>query len=119
MRRSSLAKKVKSIYDCQCQVCGTRLETAGGAYAEGAHIKPVGSPHDGPDVLSNLLCLCANCHSRFDKGGFVINDDLIIEDLVGGELHGLVLRVDKRHKPAPAAEFFAYHRSLWVDSDLP
>lgn len=75
IRDTDVARWVKEQYDYTCQVCRTRLETPGGAYAEGAHIRPLGRPHDGPDEPQNILCLCPNCHVVFDAGGFVIAED--------------------------------------------
>lgn len=112
VRRTELSRQVKRLYDYTCQACGERLETSGGPYAEGAHIKPVGRPHDGPDALSNMLCLCANCHVRFDKGGFVISEDHQIEDLVGGDLQGRKLHAAPGHMVSP--ECLAYHRAMWL-----
>lgn len=57
-------------------MCGVRLEGAAGPYAERAHIRPLGSPHDGPDDESNILCLCPNHHALFDLGGVAVADDL-------------------------------------------
>lgn len=66
VRNAEVADSVKRLYDNTCQICGTQLKTAAGTYAEAAHIKPLGIPHEGPDVLENLLCLCPNCHKEFD-----------------------------------------------------
>ena len=51
-----------------------------GRYAEGAHIRPLGYPHDGPDVLGNVLCLCPNDHVRFDYGAIWLDDRLYVVD---------------------------------------
>lgn len=75
VRDTSIARMVKVIHDYQCQVCGIQLRGPAGPYAESAHIQPLGRPHDGPDTLDNLLCLCANHHVLFDCGAFSINDD--------------------------------------------
>ncbi|WP_286425141.1 HNH endonuclease [Myroides marinus] len=53
-----LSKKIKELYNHQCQVCGTVLEIQDLRYAEGAHIKPLDKPHNGEDILENILCLC-------------------------------------------------------------
>jgi hypothetical protein len=53
------------LYDFTCQICGTRLATPAGAYAEICHIKPLGRPHNGPDVPENILCLCPAKGSSF------------------------------------------------------
>jgi hypothetical protein len=65
---------------------GPRLVGSGVPYAEAAHIRPLGAPHDGPDSYENLICLCPNHHTLFDIGGFTIADDL---SLIGidGKLH--------------------------------
>lgn len=75
IRDTKQAQKIKALYDFRCQVCETRLETAIGPYAEAAHIRPLGEPHNGPDTADNILCLCPNHHVLFDKGAFSIADD--------------------------------------------
>ncbi|MFD1731936.1 HNH endonuclease [Deinococcus malanensis] len=80
IRDTAVARAIKVLYDYQCQICGTRLETSEGPYAEAAHIRPLGSPHDGPDSASNLLCLCPNHHVLFDHGGLAVQDNF---DLIG------------------------------------
>ena len=42
--------------------------TDGRRYAEAHHLKPVGQPHNGPDVLPNLICVCPNDHAKLDYG---------------------------------------------------
>ena len=49
-----------------------------GQYSEGAHIRGVGSPHNGPDTPENMLCLCPNDHVLFDKGAIYIDDGLTV-----------------------------------------
>ena len=49
---------------------------------EGAHIRPLGAPHNGPDTLDNTLCLCPNHHVLFDHSGITIDEEL---SLVGVE----------------------------------
>ena len=74
---------VKTLHDHQCQVCGVRLEPPAGPYAEGAHVRPLGSPHEGPDTAGNILCLCPNHHVLLDLGAFSITDDLQLTGLEG------------------------------------
>lgn len=74
VRNTRVSQWVNSVYDFTCQVCGIRLELDAGAYAEGAHIRPLGAPHDGPDRPDNVLCLCPNDHVLFDKGALYISD---------------------------------------------
>jgi putative restriction endonuclease len=106
VRNSAVVNQVKLLHDHRCQVCRTRLETPSGPYAEGAHVKPLGKPHDGPDTKDNVLCLCPNHHVLFDLGAFTIRDDLSLDGLAG-KLHtvsGHVLNV----------EYIRYHRGLFT-----
>lgn len=67
IRDTALARRVKELHDFRCQICGHTLELADGSfYAEAHHIRPLGSPHDGPDRLDNLVCVCPNHHVELD-----------------------------------------------------
>ena len=105
IRDSKLGRQLKKLYDYKCQVCDLQIETDAGFYAEAAHIKPVGSPHDGPDLIENLLCLCPNHHLMFDKGVFFVNEDMSLDGIDGG------LLVHKSH--TISSEFFEYHRGMF------
>lgn len=105
VRDSAIAREVKNLYECKCQVCDLAIETLVGLYAEGAHIRPLGSPHEGPDNRANMLCLCPNHHVMLDGGCLTINDDLSLEGVEGK------LRVLPKHGLDPA--FLAYHRQFW------
>lgn len=109
IRDSKLSKEVKVIYDYKCQVCGIKIPTKVGPYAEGAHIKPLGVPHNGPDTLTNILCLCPNHHVMFDNGAITLNNDLSINDISGG-FDKKKLYVDPVHKIDIGN--VTYHRSL-------
>ena len=98
--------RVKELYGFRCQVCGTRLETAAGPYAESAHIKPLGRPHNGPDVPENTLCLCPNHHVLFDGKAFSINEDLSLAGTEGR------LFVHPRH--IIEKTWLHYHRSQFL-----
>ena len=102
VRDSKIAKKVKSIHNYSCQVCGLAIDTGVGLYAEAAHIQPLGQPHCGPDIEENILCLCPNHHVMFDNGVFTIADDLTLIGIKG------VFRTNKKHKVG--VNFIAYHR---------
>jgi putative restriction endonuclease len=102
VRSTAAAERVKARHEYHCQVCGDRLEVRGGRYAEAAHIRPLGSPHDGPDVEENILCLCPNHHVLFDRGGFTIAGDLALIGLEGR------LRAKPGHPIGQ--EYLAYHR---------
>lgn len=105
VRSTQVSNDVKVMYDYKCQVCEIRLEGASGPYAEGAHIKGLGSPHNGPDVKENILCLCPNHHVLFDRGGITFNDDLSIN----GFSNQLI--VHRSH--SIGVEYVRYHRKLW------
>lgn len=113
IRDSAASRRVKAYYANSCQICGISLVgIAGRRYSEGAHVRPLGRPHLGPDNESNILCLCPNHHTQFDIGGLIVSDDLTVTDAEGN----LVGRVTFRgsHKVDPG--HFDYHRSLWTDS---
>ena len=102
VRDSALARRVKEKHKYACQVCGLVIEGRAGRYAEAAHIRPLGSPHDGPDVEGNVLCLCPNHHVMFDHGSFAVGDE--------GHLLGLPgqLRTARGHRVDP--QHLRYHR---------
>jgi putative restriction endonuclease len=83
VRNTALAQQVKEIHKHACQFCGVQLKTPTGLYAEGAHIKPLGAPHYGPDSADNILCLCPNHHVLFDAGAILIGDDLSLAGAPG------------------------------------
>ncbi|MEV5544396.1 HNH endonuclease [Saccharopolyspora shandongensis] len=91
-RDAKIAEAVKSLHDNRCQFCGTRLALAASFYSEAAHIRGLGSPHYGPDECSNVLCLCPNCHHRFDGFGIYIDDHDVIRQVADGLQIGLLRR---------------------------
>lgn len=95
VRNSAVARSVKKLYADTCQMCGLQLRTAAGTYSEAAHIRPLGIPHRGPDSLSNLLCLCPNCHTQFDGHALTVAPDgtVLKFDVPVGQL-----TVDDRHR---------------------
>lgn len=110
-RDVALAERIKEIYNYQCQVCGDFLEKPGGRIAIGAHIKGLGRPHEGPDHLSNMLCLCPNHHAQFDAFSFYIEKETLT--IKGShKWDGKKIKVDKKHKLN--LEFFNYHKALYL-----
>ncbi|WP_410619514.1 YDG/SRA domain-containing protein [Amycolatopsis sp. cmx-8-4] len=106
VRSTKVVEYVKKIHDHTCQICSTRLSLGSGeGYSEGAHIQALGGLHRGPDVLPNVLCLCANCHVQFDRGAIVIGADrTVVRD---GKPAGSLNELDV-HKVGD--EFLEYHR---------
>lgn len=107
IRSTKVAEKVKHLHDYTCQVCDTRLETPAGGYAEAAHIRALGTPHHGPDVLGNLLCLCPNDHVLFDNGAIYIDQALQVRAASDDKQLG-ALTLKRGHKPDPG--YLSYHR---------
>jgi hypothetical protein len=67
LRDTELARLVKQLHNYQCQLCGHTITLPDGSqYAEAHHIQPLGSPHNGPDSIGNILCLCPNHHAELD-----------------------------------------------------
>ncbi|MBL8505143.1 MAG: HNH endonuclease [Methylobacillus glycogenes] len=102
VRDTKCAKGIKALYEHACQVCGVRIGPNDKAYAEAAHIRALGAPHNGPDTSDNIICLCPNHHVMFDLGLFAINDDLSLLG-VDGKL--------KTHVKHPVSvDHIRYHR---------
>ncbi|GGK22107.1 hypothetical protein GCM10011583_62620 [Streptomyces camponoticapitis] len=109
VRDAALARRVKELHGNQCQVCGVRLQYKGSPYSQAAHIRGLGSPHDGPDELPNLLCLCPNHHILFDGLEIYIDAEGIVRWTHGGERP----RPLRRRSPHPLdEEHLRYHRML-------
>lgn len=87
VRDTKIAYDIKLLYDYECQVCGITIPSKSGRYAEGAHIRPLGRPHDGDDHTNNLICLCPNHHVMLDKGAFSIQDDMSLIGCETGKLN--------------------------------
>jgi putative restriction endonuclease len=104
VRSTAVGESVKRLHDFTCQICGIQLATMAGAYAETCHVKPLGRPHNGPDIPENILCLCPNCHVLFDELAIWINDDLSIQGI------DRFLRVHPQH--AIASGVLQYHRRM-------
>lgn len=106
VRNNAVSQWVKDVNGHICQFCELLLDLPVGSYSEGAHIRPVGSPHFGPDTTDNMLCLCPNHHVLFDKGAIYIDEHLTVRDHHGnaiGALLGVSVHViDAAH--------IAYHR---------
>ncbi|MEU8467034.1 YDG/SRA domain-containing protein [Streptomyces sp. NPDC029006] len=115
VRDDAVIRNVKRLHDGECQVCGLRLlGPQGKPYSEGAHIRPLGNPHRGPDVEPNVLCLCPNCHVRLDIGAIVIEDDWSI--VVRAGAFGFDVRPKlKRHRSHTIhVDYVRYHREWWL-----
>tara|TARA_B100001964_G_C14180826_1_gene576151 strand:- start:103 stop:1236 length:1134 start_codon:yes stop_codon:yes gene_type:complete len=69
LRDTALARDLKVMHGFSCQICGQSIDLSNGKlYAEAHHLKPLGSPHNGPDVAGNIVVLCPNHHTQCDYG---------------------------------------------------
>ncbi len=69
LRDTNLARKLKQLHENKCQLCGESIQLPNGkGYSEAHHIKPLGAPHNGPDVAENIIVLCPNHHVMLDYG---------------------------------------------------
>jgi putative restriction endonuclease len=112
VRDSAVVRKVKEMYDNRCQICKERLivSAAGDAYSEAAHIQALGKPHYGPDEIENVLCLCPNCHTRFDRGVYQVTDSFEVIDRLTQRFVTELART-KAHRIG--VEFLRWHRKRW------
>jgi len=112
-RNPKISENIKEIYAYSCQVCGVFLQAPSGPIAIGAHIMPLGQPHNGPDVKENLLCLCPNHHDQFDALGFSIEPNSL--KIVGlSNFQDKMLTIDKKH--GLGANFLKHHWHRWVEA---
>ena len=110
-RSRDIVRELKTIYDDVCQFCRIPLDTPLGRISEAAHIQGLGFPHNGPDVIGNLICLCPNHHKLFDSSGFYINQNLELISTISGENFG-VLFVSQEHQLMP--ECLQYQRGYAI-----
>ncbi len=102
VRDTTQAREIKALYDHRCQMCDTRLGCPAGPYSEVAHIWLLGAPHNGPDTVDNILCLCPNHHVLFDHGAISVANDLALI----GEPGNLTVRRDH----SIGEDHLLYHR---------
>lgn len=94
LRDTLLARQLKDVHSHHCQICGQTIAFQDGyCYSEAHHIRPLGTPHNGPDVAENIIVLCPNHHVMLDYG--CIN------------LSGHKIRQHPNH--SVAKEFIEYH----------
>ncbi|WP_405840458.1 YDG/SRA domain-containing protein [Streptomyces sp. NBC_01518] len=114
MRSVATSRRVKKLYDGQCQLCGLRLLGPDGEpHSQGAHIRPLGRPHNGPDVEPNILCVCPNCHVRLDVGAVVVDEDwsIVVRAALFGTPMLPKLKIKRSHRVHP--DYLRYHREWW------
>ncbi|MFJ8014138.1 HNH endonuclease [Streptomyces sp. NPDC096339] len=108
-RDQELVRRVKNLHDATCQVCSEPLEVLAGYHSEAAHIQGIGAPHDGPDKLSNLLCLCPNHHAQFDRLAIYIDADWTVKRTRDGKV---LFELRRHSQHVIGEEYIEYHRLL-------
>jgi len=104
IRNTRIGNEIKRLYEYKCQICSQLLETPSGLYAECCHIRPLGRPHNGPDTIDNVLCLCPNHHVLFDSHAIHISNELTVVE--SGE------RISIHTDHNISIDNLNYHRSL-------
>lgn len=94
IRDSKLSAKVKALNNFECQICGIALKMpAGKKYAEAHHVQPLGEPHNGPDVVENMICVCPNHHAMLDYGAM----ELIAKNISSNNDHVISTKFIEYH----------------------
>jgi hypothetical protein len=94
IRDSVLTRRLKTLYNNLCQICGQTIQLPDGrTYSEAHHIKPLGGDHKGPDIAENILILCPNHHAECDLGAIKLDSSQI--------------RFHREHKVG--TEYITYH----------
>lgn len=115
IRDTQMSSELKEEYRCECQICGDiRQQSPGVRYAEAHHIQPLGTPHDGPDIRSNLVVVCPNHHADFDYGMISIDpDSRRIAHAYDQDADGTTLETRANHTIDP--EYLRYHNREIAD----
>ncbi|WP_046226981.1 HNH endonuclease [Paenibacillus dauci] len=104
LRDTYLARRLKQLHNNECQICGESIKLSNqNFYSEAHHIKPLGKPHNGPDIAENILVLCPNHHVQCDYGAINLNIN--------------TLKIVNGHKISN--EFIKYHNTkVYKKNDL-
>ncbi|MBS1250365.1 MAG: hypothetical protein MAG431_01959 [Chloroflexi bacterium] len=74
IRDTKITRKLKAKYQNSCQICEETIPLPNNQdYSEAHQIQPLGSPHNGPDISSNILVLCPNHHAMCDYGSILLD----------------------------------------------
>ncbi len=86
LRDTKVARDIKAAHSNRCQLCDTVLRLPnGGSYAEAHHLRPLGAPHNGPDVAANIIVVCPNHHALLDYGALMLR----LSDVRDHHVHGI------------------------------
>ena len=74
-RDPAFSRLVRDAYRSECAVCSIAPKLGDELFGlEAAHIRWVN--HEGPDIISNGLCLCRMHHVGFDKGAMKVDEQM-------------------------------------------
>ena len=94
IRDTTLTRKVKDLHQNKCQICGKVIQLQEDRlYSEAHHVKPLGNPHNGPDIIENILVVCPNHHVMLDYGAI----ELKINEIKKVEGHNVVKEYIQYH----------------------
>lgn len=120
VRSAAFRRKVRSVYDYACAICGSqRRSPTGNPEIEAAHIYP--KNQGGRDIVPNGIGLCKLHHWTFDVGWLTISEDYKV--IVGeannvttpndlSNLNGRNVEVPSEEEAKPAEQFLRKHRKL-------
>jgi len=112
-RDSKKANTFGRAYNMECQICRMSIiQPDGRRFVEVHHIKPVGERHNGPDRMSNMICLCPNHHAEMALGAFYIDPESrsVVHFDRDSPIHGK--RVHSLREGWPDAQFLKYHKMV-------
>jgi predicted restriction endonuclease len=110
LRNTFLAAQIKRRDRDTCQVCRERLQLVNCTYAESHHIKPMGTPHNGPDVEGNILVVCLNHHVMFDRGALIIDPSSFVVSHVSNAMDPRPLLLHSWHRLN--RRYLEYHATI-------
>lgn len=94
IRDTALARRLKALHRDECQICGTVVHLGSGrTYSEAHHLRPLGRPHNGPDIEGNIVVLCPTHHVLCDYGAL----QLCVGDLRQANGHAIAKRFVRYH----------------------
>lgn len=116
-RDRRLAAHLKTLYDNVCMFCGTKLQISSNIFhSEASHIRPLGTPHNGPDKAGNILILCPNHHLQFDRGSLGLRKDgqhyRVLSKISGDPVNGKIINL-RHHLDDDCIDW----HSVWFGSE--
>ncbi|MGE8079229.1 HNH endonuclease [Peribacillus loiseleuriae] len=116
-RKQSIVHFLKELYRNTCQICGEQIEIGNGKFmCEVHHIQPLGSRHNGADVIENMIVVCPNHHAMFDRGAITI--DVIKNNIKHVNQKNYINMMPLLIKHRIAQEYVDYHnQNIYIYKD--